>query len=165
MRKQIFFITVLFISFVLQPQVAKAKENHKSSAKESSKPSWIEQVEKITELKGIFNEDGGVFKVSSPRNDGSRGNTGGVSFAHAPPRDDRRKRSLCHCTPRLRPKFDDHGHARRADHYGRLHQYTNLAVASTPLDASFSDRARALCHRFLWRTRTLKTLDPKSGRP
>ena len=60
MRKMIFFVVGVFILF-LQVQMGEAQEN--------KNPAWAEQVEKITGLKGTFNEKEGVFKITSPRTD------------------------------------------------------------------------------------------------
>ena len=55
-------VTLLIIGFFalsFQSQIVQAAEN--------KNPAWVEQVEKITELKGSFNTEEGVFKVTSPR--------------------------------------------------------------------------------------------------
>jgi len=60
MRKIMFFIVGFLILF-LQSQAGWAQDNNN--------PAWAQQVEKITGLKGMFNEKEGVFKVTSPRTD------------------------------------------------------------------------------------------------
>ena len=51
----IFLVIGLFI-LSLQAQMGEAQEN--------KNPSWTEQVEKVTGLKGAFNDKEGVFKVT-----------------------------------------------------------------------------------------------------
>src|SRR5258708_561615 len=60
MRKIIFLILGILI-FSSQPQIGAAEEN--------KNPAWTQQLEKITGLKGIFNEKESVFKVTAPRTD------------------------------------------------------------------------------------------------
>ncbi len=69
MKRATFLLTGFLIFFAVQTQIVAAKENSKSSMKESVELIWNEQIEKITELKGTFNDDKSVFKVTSPRND------------------------------------------------------------------------------------------------
>ncbi len=57
------------IVFVLAGAFILSLPAHPGLAQENKNPAWTQQVEKITGLKGTYNEKENVFKVASPRTD------------------------------------------------------------------------------------------------